>query len=66
MITLLGDSGGGGSMATESAFTLKGYNDKPKPCLKKGCTGEVCPTWNANVGVCNKCKSRVSWSDYEE
>ena len=50
----------------ESNFTLDGYNDKPKPCQEKTvknrkCKGTVHPTWNANVGKCNKCGARTSW-----
>ena len=37
----------------KSCFTIEGYNDKSKPCLKKKCKGKVKPTWDANVGQCN-------------
>lgn len=53
-----------------SDFTVEGYNDKPKPCPKKRkgrkCKGMVQPTWNANVGKCDKCQSIVAWNEYEE
>ena len=43
------------------SFTVPGYNDKSKPCPKPRCKGIVKPTWNANVGACDICKSRVPW-----
>lgn len=45
-------------------FTIRGYNDRPKPCSKKGCKGKVHPTFNANVGQCDRCKERVAWAYY--
>jgi len=44
-----------------SAFTLKRYNDKPKPCPEKRCRGMVRPTWNCNVGKCDTCGERYAW-----
>jgi len=46
-------------------FTSRGYNDRAKPCLKRGCKGQVEPTWNANVGKCNKCGEKFSWSRFK-
>ena len=43
-------------------FTIKGYNDRPKPCLERGCKGQVEPTRNANIGKCNKCGKTFGWS----
>lgn len=45
-------------------FTFAGYNDKPKPCLNKKCSGMVKPTWNANVGKCDTCDKSFSWSNW--
>lgn len=44
-----------------SDFTFKGYNDKPKKCPHKRCKGVVRPTWNADMGKCDKCSRRVPW-----
>jgi len=43
------------------AFTWENFNDRPKPCPKKKCDGMVEPTWNANIGECNKCGEKVAW-----
>lgn len=49
-----------------SDFTFEGYNDKPKPCQEKlkdrKCSGVVRPTWNANVGKCDRCGAHVPWT----
>ncbi len=45
-----------------SDFTFKGYNDKLKKCPYKRCKGMVRPTWNANVGKCDKCSRQVRWA----
>lgn len=42
-------------------FTIKGFNDKPKPCPEAHCSGKVRPTWNANVGECDSCGGRYAW-----
>lgn len=54
-------------MPERSDFTLKGYNDQPKPCQEKTVTGRQCagtvrPTWNANMGRCDRCHARVPWT----
>ncbi len=51
----------------KSDFTFEGYNDQPKPCQEqtvKGrqCSGTVRPTWNANMGQCDRCQARVAWT----
>jgi hypothetical protein len=48
----------------ESDFTFADLNDRPKPCPEKQCSGLVLPTWNANVGSCYKCQTRVNWNSY--
>ncbi len=50
-----------------SEFTVEGYNDQPKPCQErtvKGqqCSGTVRPTWNANMGKCDRCLAQVPWT----
>ena len=52
--------------STKSDFTFEGYNNEPKPCQEKveknkKCSGTVYPTWNADMGICNKCNKSVSW-----
>lgn len=48
-----------GSFTIES-LTIEGYNDKPKLCPE--CEeGLVKPTWNMNVGQCDKCGANVNW-----
>lgn len=42
-------------------FTLEDYNDKPLLCPHHGCDGLVHPTWNANVGKCDKCNHLIPW-----
>ncbi len=44
---------------------VKGYNDRPKPCPIRRCQGMVMPTMNVNVGVCEKCKTRIPWRYYD-
>lgn len=48
-----------------NAFTIEGYNDQSKPCLKDGCKGQLEPTVNANLGRCNKCGEFFSWSHFK-
>jgi len=48
----------------EGGFTMKGYNDQPKPCLDPKCNGMVLPTYNANVGKCNECCQDFGWNGY--
>ena len=43
------------------AFTIEGYNDRPKPCPQQNCKGQVEPTFNANIGQCNECGEKFSW-----
>ncbi len=54
------------SRKTQGDFTLKGYNDRPKPCPRRRCRGKVEPTWNANVGRCNTCGEQFTWSLFLE
>ncbi len=50
----------------KSAFTRKGYNDRSKPCPFGICKGKIEPTRNANVGKCNRCGKKISWSHIAE
>ena len=43
-----------------SDFEFEGFNDKPKPCPKCE-AGLVRPTWNCNVGKCDKCGESTGW-----
>lgn len=54
-----------------SDFTLEGYNDQPKPCQEttvegQQCVGTVRPTWNANMGTCDRCQARVPWAALQD
>lgn len=53
-----------GEGSSKKSFTMKGYNDKPKPCIYDGCEGTVYPTRNANIGKCDTCKKYVGWNQY--
>ena len=49
---------------SKGSFTVSGYNDEPKPCPKRKCKGQVRPTFNANVGKCDKCGETFAWSRF--
>lgn len=49
-----------------TGFTIKGFNDKPKPCLEDNCNGMVMPTRNANKGRCSECHAMYNWGRYHQ
>jgi hypothetical protein len=60
---IMSNAAAGKTSPPQSAFTIVGYNDSPKPCPKKGCEGQIQPTANANIGECDTCGTTHAWSD---
>jgi len=47
----------------QKKFTLRKYNDAVKPCIEEGCKGLVKPTFNTDVGKCDTCGQKFSWTE---
>jgi len=50
----------------KSDFEIPGYNDQPKHCPFGNCNGMVMPTYNCNVGKCDKCGKSIGWNEIAE